>query len=74
MLAHPGVNWMVACAEENDIPYQLEVLEGGSTDARASTQPRQRGSRHLSILPPCTPVEMVDAGDVEARCGCWWRC
>lgn len=68
LLAHPGVvRWMIRTAEELDIPYQREVLEHGSTDARA-----MQGSRAgvpagcLSI--PCryvhTPSEMVDYGDV----------
>ena len=36
MLATPWVKeWMVRTAEENDIPYQLEVLAGGTTDAKA---------------------------------------
>jgi endoglucanase len=69
MLAHPGVkNWMVACAEENDILYQLEVLEGGSTDARA-IQLSRGGVAAGCLSIPCryvhTPSEMVDAGDVE---------
>jgi endoglucanase len=36
MLATPWVKeWMIETAKENDIPYQLEVLVGGTTDARA---------------------------------------
>ncbi|MEA3459307.1 MAG: M20/M25/M40 family metallo-hydrolase, partial [Chloroflexota bacterium] len=36
MLAHPGVkNLLVETAEELGIPYQLEVLERGTTDAMA---------------------------------------
>jgi len=36
MLATPWVKeWMIQTAKENDIPYQLEVLVGGTTDARA---------------------------------------
>jgi endoglucanase len=36
MLATPWVKeWMIRVAEANDIPYQLEVLAGGTTDARA---------------------------------------
>jgi len=27
------VNWLISTAEENRIPYQLEAIEGGSTDA-----------------------------------------
>ena len=36
MIAHAGlVRAMRACAEDAAIPYQLEVLEIGSTDARS---------------------------------------
>ncbi len=69
MLAHPGLkNWMVACAEQSGIPYQLEVLEGGTTDAR--TMQLARGGVAAGCLSiPCryvhTPSEMVDTGDVE---------
>lgn len=69
MLAHPSVvRWMIATAEEEGIPYQREVLQGGSTDARAIQLSRSGvPSGCLSI--PCryvhTPSEMVDYGDVQ---------
>ena len=69
MLAHPAVkNWMADTAERASIPYQLEVLEGGSTDARAMQLVRGGvAAGCLSI--PCryihTPSEMVDYRDVE---------
>ena len=36
MIAHPTVRrWLENSAQDHDIPYQLEVLEFGSTDASA---------------------------------------
>lgn len=69
MIAHVGlVRQMRARAEELDIPYQLEVLEGGSTDAR-SMQIAGPGSAAGCISIPCryahTTSEIVDIGDVE---------
>jgi endoglucanase len=68
MLAHPGVkNWLIDTAEANEIPYQLEVLEGGTTDARA-IQTSRAGVPAGCVSIPCryvhTPSEMVDYGDV----------
>lgn len=69
MIAHAGlVGFMRRRAEESGIPYQLEVLEGGSTDAR-SMQIAGPGSAAGCISIPCryihTPSEMVDRRDVE---------
>jgi len=68
-LSHPGVkDWMVETAEANDIPYQLEVLTAGSTDA-AGMQLAGSGSAAGCISIPCrhvhTPSEIVDLDDVE---------
>ncbi|MBM3188255.1 MAG: M42 family metallopeptidase [Chloroflexi bacterium] len=68
MLAHPGVkDWMIRTAEEAQIPYQLEVLERGGTDARAMQTSRE-GVPAGCLSVPCryvhTPSEMVDYGDV----------
>ncbi len=69
MLADPRiVRWMVETAERANIPYQLEVLDGGSTDARAIQLVRAGvPSGCLSI--PCryihSPSEMVDYDDVQ---------
>lgn len=70
MIAHVGlVKLMKQRAEEADIPYQLEVLEGGSTDAR-SIQIANAGSAAGCISIPCryvhSPSETVDVRDVEA--------
>jgi putative aminopeptidase FrvX len=68
MLAHPGVkNWLVETAEGDEIPYQLEVLEGGTTDARA-IQTSRAGVPAGCVSIPCryihSPSEMVDYDDV----------
>lgn len=68
MLAHPGVkNLLVETAEELGIPYQLEVLERGTTDAMA-IQVSREGVPAGCISIPCryihTPSEMVDYNDV----------
>lgn len=69
MLAHPGVkNWMADTAERLGLPHQFEVLEGGTTDARA-IQTSRAGVAAGVISIPCryvhTPSEMVDYGDVQ---------
>lgn len=69
MISHPGlVRLMRRRAAEAGIDYQLEVLEGGSTDAR-SMQLAGPGSAAGCISIPCryvhTPSETVDAEDVE---------
>ncbi len=69
MIAHVSlVREMKARAKEAGIPYQLEVLTGGSTDAR-SIQIANGGSAAGCISIPCryvhSPSEMVDADDVE---------
>lgn len=69
MIAHPGlVREMVQRAESAEIPYQLEVLTGGSTDARAM-QLTHSGVIAGCISIPCRYVhsvsETVDANDVR---------
>jgi endoglucanase len=69
MISHPGlVSLMVERAEEASIPYQLEVLTGGTTDARAM-QLVHGGVISGCVSVPCryvhTVSETVDAGDVE---------
>jgi endoglucanase len=70
MISHAGlVRLMRRRAEEAGLAYQLEVLDGGSTDAR-SMQIAGPGSAAGCISIPCryvhTPSETVDAGDVES--------
>lgn len=69
MIAHPGlVQALRESAETNAIPYQLEVLTGGSTDARAM-QIAGPGCAAGCISIPCryvhTQSETVDSRDVD---------
>ncbi|WP_448336213.1 M42 family metallopeptidase [Bellilinea sp.] len=69
MIADPRVvRWMADTAEQAGIPYQLEILEGGSTDARAM-QLTRAGVPAGCLSIPCryihTPSEMVDFEDVQ---------
>ncbi len=69
MIAHAGlVKLMKQRAEEIDIPYQLEVLTGGTTDARPM-QVAGPGCAAGCISIPCRYVhsqsETVDSADVE---------
>jgi putative aminopeptidase FrvX len=69
MIADPRVvDWMVKAAEKAKIPYQLEVLERGGTDARA-IQLTRAGVPAGCLSIPCryvhSPSEMVDIHDVE---------
>jgi putative aminopeptidase FrvX len=69
MLAHAGVkDWLVRTAEGAGIPYQLEVLEGGTTDAKAIQTSRAGVPTGCVSVPTRyihTPSEMVDPGDVR---------
>jgi len=69
MLSDPRVvTWMVNTAEKTKIPYQMEVLEAGTTDARA-IQLTRAGVPAGCISIPCryvhAPSEMVDYNDVQ---------
>jgi putative aminopeptidase FrvX len=69
MVAHAGVKeLMVRRAEQAKIPYQLEVLTGGTTDAMAIQMVRE-GIPAGCLSVPCryvhSPSEMVDYGDVQ---------
>ncbi len=69
MLADPRVvDWMARTAEKAKIPYQLEILEQGGTDARA-IQLNRAGVPAGCLSIPCryihSPSEMVDLEDVE---------
>jgi tetrahedral aminopeptidase len=69
MIAHPAVrDLMVQRAKEAEIPYQLEVLERGSTDAAAMQLVRAGVPAGCLSIPTRylhTPSEMVDEEDVE---------
>jgi endoglucanase len=69
MLSDPRViEWMTRAAEKAKIPYQREVLLGGTTDARAM-QVVRGGIPVGCISIPCryvhSPSEMIDLQDVE---------
>jgi putative aminopeptidase FrvX len=69
MLSDPRVvNWMVTTAEKAHLPYQLEILEMGSTDA-AAIQLTRAGVPAGCLSIPCryvhSPSEMVDYDDVQ---------
>ncbi len=69
MLSDPRiVEWMVKTAKAKKLPYQLEVLEGGTTDARAIQLTRAGVLSGCLSIPTRylhTPAEMVDYRDVE---------
>jgi putative aminopeptidase FrvX len=69
MLADPRiVNWMIHTAEKVNIPYQREVLEGGTTDARAIQVARAGVPAGCISIPTRyihSPSEMVDSSDVH---------
>ena len=69
MLSDPRiVDWMIGAAEKNKIPYQREVLLGGTTDARA-IQLVRGGIPVGCVSIPCryvhSPSEMIDYSDVQ---------
>jgi putative aminopeptidase FrvX len=69
MLSDPRlVQHLINIAEKIHIPYQLEVLEGGTTDAKA-IQLTRSGVSTGCVSIPCryvhSPSEMVDNDDVE---------
>ena len=69
-IAPPAIkNMMIHTAEAYEIPYQLEILTGGTTDA-AAIQLAQSGVPAGTISIPCRNVhtvsETVDINDVQA--------
>ncbi len=71
MIADPRVvKWMEKTAKKIGIPYQLEVLDVGTTDARAM-QITRAGMPTGAISIPCryvhSPSEMVDVDDLQAE-------
>ena len=69
MIGHPGLNaLLIATAERAGIPYQREVLQGGTTDA-AAIQLARAGVPSTALSLPSrhvhTPSQMVDQRDVE---------
>jgi endoglucanase len=68
MLAHAGLkSLLVGVARAQGIPYQLEVLEAGTTDAMAMQMTREGVPAGVISIPTRyvhTPSEMVDLADV----------
>jgi putative aminopeptidase FrvX len=69
-ISHPGlVQFLVKLAEERKIPYQLEILPRGGTDAGA-IQPAREGVAVVTISIPTryvhTVVERAHKDDIEA--------
>jgi endoglucanase len=68
MLADPRVvSLMRSCAEQNNIAYQLEILRGGTTDARAIQVTRAGVPAGCLSIPTRyihSPSEMADMGDI----------
>ncbi len=70
MITQPWLkDWMIETAENNNIPYQREVLLGGTTDASA-IQKSRAGVATGCISIPCrhihSPSEVVNYSDVLA--------
>lgn len=69
MLSDPRVvALMRACAEKNKIAYQLEILRGGTTDARAIQVTRAGVPAGCVSIPTRyihSPSEMADLGDIN---------
>ncbi len=69
MLSHPAVkNLLVTTAQEAKLPYQLEVLAGGTTDAKAIQLTREGIPAGVVSIPERyvhTPSEMVDFNDAQ---------
>jgi endoglucanase len=70
MIGHPGLNrLLIAAAAAASVPYQLEVLQAGTTDA-ASIQMSREGVPASAVSVPSrhvhTPSQIVDRRDVEA--------
>jgi endoglucanase len=70
MISHTGLNrLLVDAAETKGVPYQMEVLQGGTTDAY-SMQMARGGVPATAVSVPSryvhTPTQLVDARDVRA--------
>jgi putative aminopeptidase FrvX len=62
------VDWMIRGAERLGLPYQMEILEGGTTDARAMQLTRSGVPAGCLSIPTRyihSPSEMVDFNDVQ---------
>jgi tetrahedral aminopeptidase len=70
LIGHPRVRrWLEDAARANNIPYQLEVLTFGGTDAGAMQASREGVPSGVISVPTRyghTASEMIDKGDFEA--------
>jgi len=70
MISHAGLNRrLMATADSAGVPYQLEVLQGGTTDAYSIQVSRQGIPTTALSLPSRyihAPSQIVDRRDVEA--------
>jgi len=70
IITHPSVlRWLKQTASENSIPYQLEVGEGGTTDASAIHLTREGIPSGVVSIPSRyihTPVSVLSLADLEA--------
>ncbi len=70
LIASPKVlRWLTETAEKHNIPYQLEVAEGGTTDATAINLTKSGIPAGVVSVPARyihSPVEVVDIKDVES--------
>ena len=70
LICHPGLReYLVKLAQENGIPYQLEVLEYGGTNASAIQMTKAGIPAGVISIPSRyihTPGEIVDLDDVRA--------
>ncbi len=69
IVSQPVLRWLKETAEKYKIPYQLEVAEGGTTDATAINLTKSGIPAGVVSVPARyihSPVEVVDLGDVES--------
>lgn len=70
LITSPKVlRWLTETADKHDIPYQLEVAEGGTTDATAINLTKAGIPAGVVSVPARyihSPVEVVDIKDVES--------
>lgn len=70
LIAHPQIlRWLRETAAENEIPYQLGVSSGGTTDATSIHLTKEgipTGTVSIATRYIHSPVEVLDTADIEA--------
>jgi endoglucanase len=70
VITHPSVlKWLRETADENKIPYQLDVSDGGTTDATAISLTREgipSGVLSMATRYIHSPVEVLSLDDMKA--------